>query len=130
MTKIALKQWGSGLHSIHFSENSMEIRKENTKSPEIYAMSEGRSWEFYQINCIHCDTYWNILLLDSTINLNLSTDFKMFMSNIFQNLDIVLPPSMAESVRWYICLSLSSSTTGGGLVSMTSGGCVTGSTPQ
>jgi hypothetical protein len=62
--------------------------------------------------------------------LNLSQGFQNVYQATCCNVHINLPPSMAESVRWYICLSLSSSTTGGGLVSTMSGGCVTGSTPQ
>lgn len=41
-----------------------------------------------------------------------------------------LPPNRTESTRLYAFRSLSSSIRGGGRVSSSIGGCVTGSTPQ
>lgn len=51
------------------------------------------------------------------------------ITNIKNNIANTLP-KIAESVWLYACLTFSSSTIGGGLVSMMSGGCVIGSTPQ
>lgn len=44
--------------------------------------------------------------------------------------DEKLPPKTTESTRLYARRSLSSSINGGGRVSTSIGGCVTGSTPQ
>lgn len=41
-----------------------------------------------------------------------------------------LPPKTTESMRLYALRNLSSSIIGGGRVSTSIGGCVTGSTPQ